>query len=363
MRDKSFSKVVAGILLSCTLLSSGQLIAANNTAVPDTIVTKDWPGLTPVGGPSRSRERAKIENETKIKADAAPTVDLSVPADQVGLTQWVPLSGIGGVMARAVVQAYANSGETLNPLLVDACEFDVVGDGNAQIAIRVHSDAGSAIRLLWYTYRHQWKLGPVIGSALKFERIPAGVRPGFLSDQEKAPPIAVKVGNAQWTLRPKGPWMPVNSVYIGGDTRAPSDIETSLVRIAEPPAVAGNTGSQVAWTQFFTNPGDKLVAQNVPLHDDKAPTIDDTTGEFTKPDQAAFVLIKNPVFCASNGALCPFVILDNALHGRGIMTTGTTNTGILVETIGDQKKPEDKILTRIYGFDADGAPFFVSDLR
>lgn len=323
--------------------------------------TRDLPPLAPLRA-SRARERVKQQEVVRKVKDESKSADLSATDSDVSASRWAPVETIDGSVRDGILEAFRRddpqAGVTRESLQsMEYRQFDTVGDKTAQIAVRLHGRDGDDIRLLWFDASQHWRLGPSIGSEMVFQRIPAGIRPGFLGAAEHAPKFAVMINGAQWAQRPRAAWMPVAGVYIGGRPRQPTNVDIGTALLSEP-GVAINAGQQNAWNNFLSGEmtPEKMFAQDVFLKGDE--------------DPAVYVYIRNPAFCSNSGTMCRFVFYDNSSHGGRVLFSGVTATGIYMQRLpratkagpGDAKEKQPAPETiRFYGFSTDGGIFLIGE--
>lgn len=209
--------------------------------------TRDLPPLTRLRA-SRARERVKPQETVRKQKDETKGVDLSAID---AATKWTPGMSGDTSLRDGILDAFRRDdpqfGLTSDRLAtMETKQFDTIGDRKAQIAIRLHGRDGDDIRLLWFDASQHWRLGPSVGPAPVFQRIQAGIRPGFFGAAEHAPKNAVMVDGAQLAQRPKAAWIPVSGAYIGGRPRQPTKADIGVAQLLEP-GVATNSGQQNAW--------------------------------------------------------------------------------------------------------------------
>lgn len=332
--------------------------------VSEEMETHDLPPLTPLKA-SRARDRVRLQETVRKQKDETKGADLSATDADVTASRWTPVMSGDTSLRDGIVDAFKRDdpqfGLTSDRLAtMESKQFDTIGDRKAQIAIRLHGRDGDDIRLLWFDASQHWRLGPSVGPELVFQRIPAGIRPGFLGAAEHAPKYAVMVDGAQWAQRPKAAWMPVSGVYIGGRPRQPTKADIGVAQLLEP-GVATNSGQQNAWNNFLAGEmtPEKMFAQDVILKDGEAP--------------ATYLYIRNPAFCANNGTMCRFVLSDNSGHGGAVLFSGVTATGIYMQRLprvarapdaADAKpRPPEPETIRFYGFATDGGISLIGEIE
>lgn len=333
--------------------------------------TRDLPPLAPLRA-SRARERVKQQEVVRKVRDESKDADLSATDSDVMASSWTPALNADPSLREGILEAFRRddpqAGVTRESIpTMEVRQFDTVGDRKAQAAVRLHGRDGDDIRLLWFDASQHWRLGPSIGPEMVFQRIPAGIRPGFLGAAEHAPKYAVMVNGVQWAQRPRAAWMPVSGAYIGGRPRQPTKVDIGTAQLTEP-GVAINSAQQNAWNSFLAGEitPEKMFAQDVFLKD----------GE----DPAAYLYIRNPAFCANGGTMCRFVLYDNSSHGGRVLFSGVTATGIYMQRVphasrvggvkerladasdGAKRPPEPETI-RFYGFSTDGAVFLIGEIE
>lgn len=322
---------------------------------------------------SRAQARRRLEERDRaveqVKAADAPVSEALVRA-----TPWISVSAVDYALRLGLMDAFKR--ENVDGRAVDVKQFDLDGSGVACVAVRLHERTGDRIALMWIDGRGRWRVGPsVVGSDLRFQRMPAGIRPGYLGEGERAPQFAVIIEGELWGLRPRAAWMPVEGYYVGGRPRRPRQTEIALATLNEPPSARTSSEARTLWASFLKAPPtpETIFGQDVSLRqvdfvsadmrgrrlaaltktdaparaNDAAATLDPAS------DRIVYLYIRNQAFCAEQGYACRFILFGPEAKGSPLLAQGVTATGLYLVQ-------HDAKVT-IYGFAADGGIFHAGE--
>ena len=325
--------------------------------------------LQPLTPDVQSRSQARRSAEERVRAARqAAGVDAAASEADVRATAWSALSYADYNLRVALLEAFRRAG--VDARGADVQQFDLDGSGIAAIAVRLHERTGDRIVLMWLDGRGQWRLGPSqMGSDLRFRRMPAGLRPGYLGEGERAPMFAVMLDDEMWGLRPRAAWMPVEGYYVGGRPRRPSPPEIALATLNEPSSTRDTSNGRLLWSSFFNAPPtpQTMFAQDVSLAQIDLVSADarqrrlkavaegkETAASAVDPalDRLVYVYVRNPAFCAEQGYACRFMLFGPQSRGAPLLAQGVTATGLYLVQ-------KDAKIT-VYGFSADGGIFHVA---
>lgn len=324
--------------------------------------------LQPLTPDVQSRAQTRRSADERIRAARqAAGVDATASETDVRATAWSELAYADYNLRIALLGAVKRAG--FDARGADIQQFDLDGSGGASVALRLHERTGDRIILMWMDGRGQWRLGPSqMGSDLRFRRMPAGLRPGYLGEGERAPLFAVMLDDEMWGLRPRAAWMPIEGLYVGGRPRRPQPQEIALATLNEPASTQDTSNGRLLWSSFFNAPPtpQTMFAQDVSLTQIDLVSADarqrrlqtiaegkETAAKSIDPavDRLIYLYVRNPAFCAEQGYACRFLLFGPQSRGAPLLAQGVTAMGLYLV----QKNTK----ISVYGFSADGGIFHV----